>query len=408
MTTTEGQLTRPSRSAFSTYRRTNMPCNNVASFVVDHTNIDYKPAIEIVRPIGRGQFSDVYKAVWLNAPLSITNNSTRNSNNSSTPTTNDNSNNSVNDNDHHRMPVALKRIKIIDMRDAKARIDCLKETELLQQLDHPNIVRYFTSFIDNNDLFIVLELAEAGDLSKLIKGFRQNERHVPERTIWKYFRQLACAVAYMHSRRVLHRDIKPANVFMTSGGCVKLGDFGLGRYFGPQTIDAHTLVGTFYYMSPERIRNDGYEFSSDVWSVGCVLYELAALRPPFVVSPPSERLDRTGHYHTPNVSNCAYYRLLPNNRQQQQQHNHQHQFVSAATTPATMNSHDHGLQALIARIESGIFEPICGEARFSSTLVNLVSQCLRASATQRPTMESVHQLAEWCFAQYQTQTNCVR
>ena len=178
------------------------------------------------------------------------------------------------------MVVALKRISV-DMIDDKAREKCLKEVRFLQSLDHPNVIKYYDSFINENDLVIVFEWAAAGDLKRQLRKTIEKQSIFDERIIWKYFSQIADAISHMHDRRIMHRDLKPANIFLTLDGTVKVGDLGLSRELSEHTLQAHSKVGTPLYMSPEVIRGDGYDFKSDIWSLGCLLYELAMLKSPF-------------------------------------------------------------------------------------------------------------------------------
>lgn len=85
----------------------------------------------------------------------------------------------------------------------------------------------------------------------------------------------------MHSKRIMHRDLKPANIFIAGDGALKLGDLGLGRALSTQTLAVFSKVGTPLYMSPEVLKGNGYDWKSDIWSLGCISYELAALRSPF-------------------------------------------------------------------------------------------------------------------------------
>lgn len=101
--------------------------------------------------------------------------------------------------------VALSKMHIFEMADAKTRVECMAEVELLKTLKHPNVVECLSSFIENNVLHIVFELATAGDLSRMIKHFKKQRRLIPERTIWKYFEQLCRALAHLHNRGITHR-----------------------------------------------------------------------------------------------------------------------------------------------------------------------------------------------------------
>merc|ERR1719446_461652 len=181
------------------------------------------------------------------------------------------------------MPCALKRINLSATQNASkiSYTKCLKEVGLLRSLEHPMVIRYLDSFLHGDELYIVLEWASNGDLKDLISSFKERNEKMTEHLVWTYFSQCCEAVRHMHEKRIIHRDIKPSNVFVMSDGRLKLGDLGLGRYLDLQSILAFSQVGTPLYMSPEVLRGEGHDFASDIWSLGCVLYELAMLRSPF-------------------------------------------------------------------------------------------------------------------------------
>eukprot|EP00292_Cryptomonas_paramecium_P013614 CAMPEP_0113662532 /NCGR_PEP_ID=MMETSP0038_2-20120614/629_1 /TAXON_ID=2898 /ORGANISM="Cryptomonas paramecium" /LENGTH=226 /DNA_ID=CAMNT_0000577439 /DNA_START=419 /DNA_END=1095 /DNA_ORIENTATION=+ /assembly_acc=CAM_ASM_000170 len=175
--------------------------------------------------------------------------------------------------------VALKKIQIFNIMDAKSRNKCLREVRMLQTISqHENLIEYLDAFIENNELMIVFEWAENGDLRRLL---RKTQTPFEERQVWNYFSQVVGAIAHMHEQRMMHRDIKPANIFVAGNNVLKLGDLGLGRMLSTDSVEAFSKVGTPLYMSPEVLHGQGYDFKSDVWSLGCLLYELATLRSPF-------------------------------------------------------------------------------------------------------------------------------
>lgn len=177
------------------------------------------------------------------------------------------------------LTVAIKQVDIFEM-SVKKRERCLREVQLLGNLQHPAIIGMLDSFLDDNVLVIVFEWAAGGDLKRLLKRHLRERRLIDEAAVWSHFRQVVGALAHMHAHRVMHRDVKPANVLVTARG-LKVGDLGLGRHFSQETQEVKSKVGTPYYVSPEVVKGLPYSWSSDVWSLGCLLYELAALRSPF-------------------------------------------------------------------------------------------------------------------------------
>lgn len=159
------------------------------------------------------------------------------------------------------------------------------EVAILKQLHHPHIVRYLDRVVDRDraKVYIVMEYCEGGDLAQLVRKERKAGRRLPEDLIWSIFAQIAQALyeCHSHSPTILHRDLKASNVFLTPDLTIKLGDFGLSRLLGDQSDYAYTRVGTPYYMSPELVNGEKYDERSDIWSLGCLLYEITALVPPF-------------------------------------------------------------------------------------------------------------------------------
>ena len=168
----------------------------------------------------------------------------------------------------------------------KEKEQIVSEVNILRELKHPNIVRYYDRIIDkkHSRIYIIMEYCEGGDLNQLIKRCKKTGEYIAEDIIWKIFTQVLLAIHVIHNHKegkILHRDIKPSNIFLDKDNNVKLGDFGLSRELSDQSKFAYSHVGTPYYMSPEQIDETKYNEKSDIWSLGCFLYELTTFHPPF-------------------------------------------------------------------------------------------------------------------------------
>lgn len=174
--------------------------------------------------------------------------------------------------------VVVKEIALSNM-SKKEQLEAWKETRVLGLLDHPNIISYRGCFMEKNCLHIVMDYADGGDLFEEIQ--KAKTTHFKEEQILEWFVQICLALKHVHDRKILHRDIKCQNIFLTKKGVVKMGDFGIAKILDHTTQLSKTAIGTPYYLSPEICQGKAYNMKSDIWSLGCVLYELCSLQHAF-------------------------------------------------------------------------------------------------------------------------------
>jgi len=172
-----------------------------------------------------------------------------------------------------------------------------------------------------------MEMADGGDLLQSIERHKRNRTRFTEKQIWHYFVQIVRGLKALHDLKIVHRDIKCANIFLTKNGMVKLGDLNVSKVSKGLM---HTQTGTPYYASPEVWKDRPYDNKSDIWSLGCVLYEMITLMPPF-----------------------------------------------RATS----------MQGLAQKVVRGVYDPI--PSHFTQDLRNIVKNCLQVSPTNRPSCEKI-------------------
>ncbi|XP_008570223.1 PREDICTED: serine/threonine-protein kinase Nek11 isoform X3 [Galeopterus variegatus] len=167
----------------------------------------------------------------------------------------------------------LKKISVGELNPNET-VQASLEAQLLSRLDHPAIVRFHASFVEQDNFCIITEYCEGRDLDYKIQEYKEAGKTFPENQIIEWFIQLLLGVDYMHERRILHRDLKSKNVFLKNN-LLKIGDFGVSRLLLGSCDMATTLTGTPHYMSPEALKHQGYDTKSDI----CMLNKNPSLRP---------------------------------------------------------------------------------------------------------------------------------
>ncbi|XP_030216907.1 serine/threonine-protein kinase 36 [Gadus morhua] len=171
--------------------------------------------------------------------------------------------------------VALKFIPKVGRSEKELR-SLKREIDIMRGLQHPNIVQMFDSFETDKEVVVVTEYAE-GELFQIL----EDDGQLPETQVQEIACQLVSALYYLHSHRILHRDMKPQNILLGKCGVVKLCDFGFARSMSVSTLVLTSIKGTPLYMSPELVEEKPYDHTADLWSLGCILYELRTGVPPF-------------------------------------------------------------------------------------------------------------------------------
>ena len=175
---------------------------------------------------------------------------------------------------------AMKSV-VINVLTEKEQLNSFNEVRLLASLKHQNIIDYKESFFDeiSKTLYIVMEYADDGDLKSKISEILKKHLFFEESTIWNVLIQTLEGLKYLHKNNIIHRDLKSANIFLTKNGFIKIGDLNVSTIAKKGV--ASTQTGTPYYASPEIWNDKPYNSKCDIWSLGCIIYEMANLHVPF-------------------------------------------------------------------------------------------------------------------------------
>jgi serine/threonine protein kinase len=166
-------------------------------------------------------------------------------------------------------PVAVKVIDKKIFSNAYNVKNIQSEIDIMKKVNHPNIVQLHDIYQTTNNMYIVTELCQQGDLLHLLR----QRRRLPEKEAMGYLRDILEGAKYLHKSGIIHRDLKPANILLKDGSC-KISDFGFAKSLNSEEAVMKSIVGTPLYMSPQILKKGRYTAKSDLWSIGLIYYEM--------------------------------------------------------------------------------------------------------------------------------------
>ncbi len=174
-------------------------------------------------------------------------------------------------------------IKVVDLKDLEEEDRQLMEQEgiILQKLSHPNIIKCYETKIINDKAYNIMEYADDGDLQLKINEHKKKNIPFKEETILNWFIEICEAINYIHSNKIIHRDLKPNNIFLMKDNHIKLGGFSNAIVLKDDETFANTQIGTPPYLSPEIVKGELYDYRTDIWDLGIILYEMINFKNPF-------------------------------------------------------------------------------------------------------------------------------
>ena len=179
----------------------------------------------------------------------------------------------------NQQKVIIKEINLLKLEE-KEKDMTIQEGIILSKLKHPNIINCYEFHLENDKFYIIMEYGEGGDLFNKINEQKNKNKYFEEKEIIEWFIEICEGVKYIHENKIIHRDLKPLNIFLTKNNKIKIGDFGIATLLNYKS-KAKTMIGTQIYLSPEIMKNKPYDYKSDIWNLGIILYELTQLKHPF-------------------------------------------------------------------------------------------------------------------------------